>query len=196
MSRTTTVRTYGVAAMAVLAFVAWMSFTKPLPTARPQAQQDLLLHVPTATVHPHAAPTATPAPYSHALAYLRIPRFGKDWMWAVSEGVSQAVLATGPGHYPSTPLPGESGNVAIAGHRAGHGDPFINFDQLRPGDEVLLSQNGATWTYRVTTYPQMVSPNAGWVLKPFAPGHWLTLTTCWPKYGDAKRLYVRAVEER
>ncbi|MGH3316434.1 MAG: sortase, partial [Nocardioidaceae bacterium] len=124
-----------------------------------------------------------------ALAVMRIPRFGPDWRWAVSEGVSQKVLAAGPGHYPGTPLPGQRGNSAYAAHRAGHGDPFIDFDRLRPGDRVHISQGDTTWTYRLDRRPRIIPTSASWVLNPL-PGHRLTLTTCWPKYGSAKRMYV------
>ena len=134
---------------------------------------------------------ARPVPPGHALAELRVPRFGSSWSWIVVEGTTPADLATGPGHYSGTPLPGGRGNVAIAAHRAGHGDPFLDFDELRPGDEVRLQQAGLTWRYRITTLPEIVPADATWVLDPL-PGRQLTLTTCWPKYGSSKRMYVRA----
>ena len=103
----------------------------------------------------------------------------------------RCVLADGPGHYPGTPLPGQRGNVAFAAHRAGHGDPFIDFDELRPGDVIELRQGLTSWTYVVDTDPKIVLPSASWVLDPLR-GRRLTLTTCWPKYGSSKRMYVRA----
>ena len=48
-------------------------------------------------------------------------------------------LRKGPGHYPGTALPGVRGNVAIAGHRTTYGAPFQDIDQLKPGDEVVLT---------------------------------------------------------
>ncbi len=107
------------------------------------------------------------------------------------EGVSEQDLVKGPGHYPGTPLPGARGNVAFAGHRAGHGDPFIDFDQLDRGDEVILSQGEARWVYVIDTEPRIIPTSAIWVLDPLA-GRRLTLTTCWPKYGSEKRMYIRA----
>ena len=38
-----------------------------------------------------------------------------------------------PGHYPGSPMPGERATSAVAAHRAGHGDPFIDFDTPPPG---------------------------------------------------------------
>ena len=52
------------------------------------------------------------------------------------EGVSLADLKKGPGHYPETPLPGQEGNAAIAGHRTTYGAPFHRLDELKPGDEI------------------------------------------------------------
>lgn len=163
--------------------------------ATARAQRALSGQVPEATatgtrLHPRPTPTATPAAVGHALATMRIPRFGADWRWTALEGTADSVIANGPGHYEGTALPGEKGNAAFAGHRAGHGDPFIDFDLLRPGDRVYLSQGRTTWTYRLTTAPQIIEVTDVWVLDPL-PGRQLTLTTCWPKYGSAKRMFVR-----
>jgi sortase A len=144
-------------------------------------------------------PVAQAVAVGDALGTLRIPRFGPKWEWVVLEGASDEVIADGPGRYSDTGLPGARGNVGIAAHRAGHGDPFIDFDRLQVGDLVEFSQAGTTWTYRITRSPEIVPINATWVLRPHPePGstQWrreLTLTTCWPKYGSSKRMYVRAV---
>lgn len=135
-------------------------------------------------------PGAAAVPHGAPLAVLEVPRWGADWRWALLEGVDEAVLADGPGHYPGTPLPGEPGNVGIAAHRAGHGSPFLDFEDLRPGDEVVLTQRGRRWTYRLTMRPRIVDVEDVWVLAP-QPGHVLTLTTCWPKYGSSRRMFVR-----
>ena len=163
-------------------------------TARVQEQMMTQVPQKPAAVDPAhermGVPSATPVPQGHALVQMRIPRFGARWEWAAVEGVAESDIALGPGHYPRTPLPGEKGNVAFAGHRAGHGDPFIDFDLLRPGDEIFFSQGKARWTYVVTTTPRIIDVAERWVLDPL-PGSQLTLTTCWPKYGSSKRMYVR-----
>lgn len=133
---------------------------------------------------------ARPVAAGEPLATMRIPRLGEDWSWVVVEGTGDDELAQGPGHYAGTPLPGARGNVAVAGHRAGHGDPFLDFDRLRVGDLVHLEQAGRTWTYRLSGEPVVVPETADWVLEPL-PGRQLTLTTCWPKWGSAKRMFVR-----
>ncbi len=50
----------------------------------------------------------------------------------VVEGTGADQLRSGPGHYPGTPLPGETGNVAIAGHRTTYLHPFYNLNELVP----------------------------------------------------------------
>lgn len=154
------------------------------------AQRELAQQVLPAPRVARAVPVASPAEHGAALAVMRIPRFGRAWRWIVSEGVDDAVIADGPGHFPGTALPGARGNSAYAAHRAGHGDPFIDFDLLRPGDRVFLSQGRTTWTYEITTAPTIIDVTDVWVLDPL-PGRMLTLTTCWPKYGSAKRMFVR-----
>jgi sortase A len=136
-------------------------------------------------------PVAVGVPAGEPFATVRIPRFGDDWQWPLLEGVSEDVITDGPGHYRGTPLPGARGNVGIAAHRAGHGNPFIDFDTLRPGDEVEITQGRTTWVYTLTTGPEIVPVDAMWVLDP-TPGRTLTLTTCWPKYGSSERMYVHA----
>ena len=54
------------------------------------------------------------------------------------QGTSPADLEKGPGHYVGTALPGQRGNFAVAGHRVGKGEPFLNLDQLRAGDAVVV----------------------------------------------------------
>ena len=67
-----------------------------------------------------------------------IPRLGRDYHFAIVEGTNQDDLAIGPGHYQGTALPGAVGNFAVAGHRVGKGEPFLNVDKLRSGDAVIV----------------------------------------------------------
>jgi len=134
---------------------------------------------------------ARPVEWGRPLAVVEIPALGEDWRWALLEGTEDEVIANGLGHYAWTPLPGEPGNVAIAGHRAGYGSPFLDFDRLAPGDEVRIEQAGTAWTYVVDTEPRVIGVDDVHVLDPL-PGHRLTLTTCWPKYGSSHRMVVRA----
>ena len=124
------------------------------------------------------------------MARLVIPRIGLDMV--VVEGTDTADLREGPGHYPTTPLPGQPGNVAIAGHRTTYAHPFYNLNELSPGDVIELSVPGHDWRYLVTTQ-LVVAPTDVAVAGPLGPGSWLTLTTCNPRYSAATRLVVRAL---
>jgi sortase A len=121
----------------------------------------------------------------------------------VVHGTSAQALRAGAGHYPNTPLPGEPGNMAIAGHRTTYGKPFNELDEVGVGAEIILETPLATHRYRVVRHPSHVPepcPNgACWITNPqdwgvVGPldGHMLTLTTCHPKGSARERLIVRA----
>lgn len=131
--------------------------------------------------------------------YLRMesPALGENWSWVVVEGVALPQLALGPGHYPGTVGPGEMGNFAVAGHRAGHAAPFEDLDRLKPGDVVTFSFGDRHWAYRVErsflTEPTDVGVIDAVPEQPNAvpTKRLMTLTTCDPKYGVRfKRLIV------
>jgi len=88
-------------------------------------------------------------PLGQGIANLYIPRFGKDYAQTVIEGVGDDQLAQGPGHYPGSAIPGQVGNFAMAGHRVGKGEPFLNLDKLRPGDAVVVQTKTNWYIYRV-----------------------------------------------
>lgn len=87
---------------------------------------------------------------------LGIPRFGPDFRFVVVEGVGQPELAIGPGHYPTTALPGEPGNVGIAGHRIGKGAPFNDLDKLAACDPIVLETAGDFFVYRVMPMAEQI----------------------------------------
>ena len=109
----------------------------------------------------------------------------------VVEGTGSSALRAGAGHYPNTPLPGEEGNVAIAGHRTTYGKPFANLDHLKPGDEIFLETPVGKYTYKVSRDPFVVKPTDFSVIAQ-TPGKTLTLTTCHPKGSARERLIVKA----
>jgi sortase A len=131
------------------------------------------------------------------LTRLEIPKVKLNVL--VVEGTTPAALRAGAGHYPGTPLPGEEGNVGIAGHRTTFGRPFNHLDELKPGDEVILTTPFARYHYfAVNAFgghpnPWVTNPQDFGVVAP-APGkHWLTLTSCHPK-GSAKQRIVLRLE--
>lgn len=123
------------------------------------------------------------------LTRMRIPRLGVDVV--VVQGVTKDALRAGAGHYPNTPLPGERGNVAIAGHRVTWGKPFRNLDRLRRGDTIELLTPVGTFVYEVSVEPFVVEPGDLSVIEQ-TPRPMLTLTTCNPVHSDRERLVVHA----
>jgi sortase A len=109
---------------------------------------------------------------------IAIPKLG--YFAAVKEGVSSGVLYSGPGHYPTTPWPGQPGMVGVAAHNV----YWENFPNLKPGDEIDLQTRYGNYRYRVTG-SRIVNPSDKTVLIPSADGYHLTLTTCWPLWAGA-----------
>jgi sortase A len=132
---------------------------------------------------------------SAPLTRIRIPSIGTDTI--VVEGTSSKALNTGAGHYPTSPLPGEPGNVAIAGHRTTYGKPFAREDELKPGDKIFLETPFAKHTYEVIPAfgghgNPWITSGDDWTVADATPEPMLTLTTCHPKGSDAQRLVARA----
>ncbi|WP_324607092.1 class E sortase, partial [Saccharomonospora iraqiensis] len=94
-----------------------------------------------------------------AFARLYIPSFGADWSFTVQEGVDDATLEIGPGHYRDSASPGQPGNFAVAGHRVGKGAPFNDLDQLESCDPVVIETAEHFFVYRVLPMRDEV---AGW----------------------------------
>ena len=108
----------------------------------------------------------------------------------VVEGIGRTALRRGVGHIRGTALPGEAGNVGLAGHR----DTFFrSLKDLRINDEIQFSTPSGDFKYQVESL-RIVGPNDTGVLA--ASGeNVLTLVTCYPFYyvGPApKRWIVRA----
>ena len=192
----------------ILLFVAYQLWGTGIYTARAQDQlerefDDKLAEASTTTTTT-AAPATTPPPPppgGEAVARITIPKIGLDSI--VVSGVTEADLRKGPGHYPQTPMPGQLGNAAIAGHRTTYGQPFHNLDQLAVGDEILVTTLDGTFTYTLDREPFAVAPTQVDVLLPeerlrangTPTGRFkaqLTLTTCNPKYSASERLIVKA----
>jgi LPXTG-site transpeptidase (sortase) family protein len=119
---------------------------------------------------------------------LEIPRLNVSVM--VVEGADTSDLRHALGHVTGTALPGEPGNVGIAGHR----DTFFRpLRLIQRNDEIVLRTLGGTYRYRVVS-TSMVQPGDVSVLDPTEIDT-LTLVTCYPFYyvGPApQRFIVRA----
>lgn len=120
---------------------------------------------------------------------IRVPKIGLEQV--VVEGVGTADLIKGPGLYPGSPYPGETGNVLIAGHRVTYTKPFFSLDQLDNGDSIILETLDYIYEYKVAV-KRVTDPKDVSMLEP-ADDSRLTLTTCNPKYSSTQRLDVQAV---
>jgi sortase A len=121
---------------------------------------------------------------------IQVPRLGLDAI--VIQGDSAENLRRAVAHLPKSALPGESGNIALAGHR----DTFFRpLRDIRLGDEIRFKTYARSFDYVVESI-EVVEPRDMSVLES-SSGHELTLLTCFPVYyiGPApRRLVVRARE--
>ena len=123
-----------------------------------------------------------------AIARIDIPSIGVSEY--VVEGTDTDSLRKGPGHYPETPLPGEPGTSAIAGHRTTYGAPFRRIDQLERGDRILVDMPDGRFIYRVET-TKIVDDQDLSVLDPVGYQR-LMLSACHPLYSAAERVIAFA----
>jgi len=132
-------------------------------------------------------------------AKIYVPRFGKDYERLIGQGTLQKVTlnVVGVGHYISTEWPGEEGNFAVAAHRTSHGAPFSKIDTLQSGDKVWVETNDSwfTYEYRQTAIvdPTEISvlSNTPEKFKYAVPGgHYMTMTSCHPKWSNRQRIVV------
>ena len=142
----------------------------------------------TTTTTTTAAPLPPPDD-GEAIARISIPKIGVDQI--VVEGVARDDLEKGPGHYPQTPLPGQPGNAAIAGHRTTYGQPFHRVDELASGDEIIVTTLQGTFRYEVSG-TEIVAPSQVEVIEDRGDDR-LTLTSCHPKYSARQRIIVSAL---
>ena len=126
------------------------------------------------------------------LGRIRMPSIGVSEVFVQGTGTSD--LRRGPGHYPATPLPGQRGTVAIAGHRTTYGAPFHDVDDLDRGDRIELAMPYGRFTYRVER-TRIVPPTATEVTDRVGYDR-LVLSACHPLYSAAQRIVVFARLEK
>lgn len=139
-------------------------------------------------------PEATPAPYDasrpgNPIGRIVIPAAGVDRV--LYDQVTALSIDKGPSHWPGTAMPGQLGNVVVAGHRTTHGSPFLHLGDLRAGDTITFVMPSGTFTYRVTG-SQVVSPRAMWIVDQHEASE-VTLFTCHPPGSATERLVIHGV---
>jgi sortase A len=119
---------------------------------------------------------------------IAIPKLGVDM--TMYEGIRLTTLDYGPGHWPGTAMPGETGNVVVGGHRTSKHRVFRNVDQLVPGDEIIFRDDDGEHVYLVNRV-EIVEPTAIWIVDPTETAT-ATLFACHPPGSTAQRIVVFA----
>jgi sortase A len=121
------------------------------------------------------------------IAQLEIPRIGLNYI--VVEGTEDGSLMKGPGHVEETPIPGMQGNFSIAGDRVLYGGPFLNLDEIEPGDEIFVRTTYGKFAYTVTS-KSITDPEDVSILRSDGK-EVITLITCDPPWDTSHRLIIR-----
>jgi sortase A len=130
-----------------------------------------------------ASPSRPAVKEGDVLGKMEIPRLGLSV--AVLQGTKSKTLMHGVGHIEGTALPGEMGNIGIAGHRDTY---FRVLKDIRKDDEIQLQTASGIARYEVD-WIQITAPRDGTIVSPTSESA-LTLVTCYPFY------YVGASPER
>ncbi len=139
------------------------------------------------TVAPtEAAAVEAPAEASNGLGSIEIPSIGVTR--TMYEGIEMSTLDYGPGHWPGTAMPGEAGNVVVAGHRVSHNADFRNLDALSPGAEVIFNTGSGRHVYAVVS-TEIVQPDATWIVDQTSDAT-ATLFACHPPGSISQRIVV------
>jgi sortase A len=131
------------------------------------------------------SPSGSAAKEGDVLGRIEIPRFGM--MVAIVEGTTPRMLDVGVGHIEGTALPGEPGNIGIAGHRDTY---FRALKNIQIGDGIRIQTATGLSRYKVDKV-QIVAPDDIRVLAPSAASA-ITLVTCYPFHfiGAAPQRFV------
>jgi sortase A len=148
--------------------------------------------VPAPTKRGAPLPVPKPPAIGQALGVIEIPKI--DLKKVIVQGANPEELALGPGHIPSTVMPGQPGTFAVSGHRTTHGRPFYRLNELAKGDTITIVTRYAIYTYKVSHF-QVVAPTAVEVLDTVLGANGkakaqIVLTTCNPRFSAAQRLIV------
>lgn len=115
---------------------------------------------------------------------LEIPAIGVSQ--PLFEGVTLTAINRGPSHWPGSAMPGELGNVVVAGHRTTHSRPFWDLHLLEPGNELIFTIDGERFVYELTS-TEVVQPEGIHIIEQ-RYAHTATLFACHPRGSARQRL--------
>jgi sortase A len=131
------------------------------------------------------APASEPPFSTEIIGRLSVPKLHLSAM--VREGIDANTLRLAVGHIPTTALPGQAGNVGVAGHR----DTFFRgLKDLKAKDVIQFSTPNGRFNYEVESLKVVEADNVG-VLAPSGENS-LTMVTCYPfsYVGPAPKRFV------
>lgn len=156
--------------------------TSPPPSLSVQTAPPTTLPLP----EPLPANPYAPTP-AVELGRLRIPKLGVDE--PMQSGMTLTAINRGPGHWPGTAMPGQLGNMVVAGHRTTYSKPFERLEQLAAGDRVEFAMPDGTHTYEVRGV--IVVPENHIGIAAATPAHTATLFACHPKGSATHRIVAK-----
>lgn len=170
----------------------------PDPTGRLVGAAAGLVQAGPATTTTAAAPPALPVPEAMpddpyeatpqvVVGRIEIPEVGVDQ--AIQRGITLTAINRGPGWWPGTAMPGQLGNVVIAGHRTTFSRPFHRLHELEPGDQVVLTTDAGRFTYAVRDV--IVVPPEWIDIAAQSHAHTATLFACHPIGSAAQRIVAK-----
>lgn len=202
------------AGMLVLLFLGWQLWLNDIIVGGEQREEAQALSEewdqgeegtpPPRTTDPGEPVVASAPDNAVAFANLIVPRFGADYMRTIAEGVGvrDVLNKIGFGHYPTTQMPGEVGNFAIAAHRKAYGGGLEHIHELQVGDSIFI-ETADGWYRYVFRSLEYVLPTGVGVLDqvPQLPGvvpsdRIVTLTSCNPFFSTAERIIAYGVYDR
>ncbi|KJD43954.1 class D sortase [Paenibacillus terrae] len=115
-----------------------------------------------------------------------------DLKLPVLEGATRDNMKHASVHMSETAALGQTGNAAIAAHRARTaGRLFNRLNEVKIGDKIIINTKGEQYSYTVYKI-SIVAPTDVSVLKSFENQKLLTLITCDPLVNPTHRLIVQA----
>ena len=167
-------------------YEGWRFDHEPAETAPAPAPEEKPLTLPAVLPDPdRGSPPSSIPEKTGIVGRISIPRLHISAI--VEEGVDAETLARAVGHIPGTALPGQDGNIGIAGHR----DTFFQkLKDLQPNDKIDLTTHSGRYHYTVESLT-VVEPDNVSVLEPTG-GQTLTIVTCFPFHyiGNAPRRFI------
>lgn len=154
--------------------------------------QELIAHAWSRTLKGEKQVKPWPWADTWPVARLSAPALGIERY--VLAGADGSAMAFGPGHVSGTPVPGETGNSVIGGHRDTH---LAFLRHLKPGDALEIERADGRRVAYLVRDANVLDRRDVWVAKQEGPDR-LTLVTCFPfdalRAGGPQRYVVFAYE--